>query len=136
MFLHLLDRGQRREFVRAAMHLVAADGVMDLREEDVLARARAEVGIPAEDLPGPARDQEDLLDGLAEAFDAPRPRRVLLLELLVLILSDGDVDDREQELLAAICDRLEVPRKELRRFSDFARRVLALREDGLELLDA
>jgi tellurite resistance protein len=136
VFLHLLFHGQRREFVRAAIEVVAADEVVDLREQDLLAQACAEVGIGSEDLPAPARDVEDLLEGLAQAFDTPRARRILLLELLVLALIDGDADEREQELVGTISGRLGVAHEELRALTDFAARLVQLRQDGLELLDA
>lgn len=134
MFLHLLDGAQRRELCRAALYVVAADGVVDLREEDALAQVRAELGfLDPDDLPRPPRDQDDLLDGL-EVFDTPERRRVLVLQLLILVLADDEQEERELEVLAAVCRRLDVSRAEFGRLRELARRILALRADGLELL--
>lgn len=134
MFLHLLDRAQRRELCRAAQHLVAIDDVVDLREEELLAQVRAELGfLDPDDLPLPPRDLDDLLDGL-EVFESGEARSILLLELLVLVLADGEVEERELELLAAICRRVDVSRDAFARLRELARRVLDLRADGLELL--
>lgn len=134
MFLHLLDRAQRRELCRAALHLVLADDVVDLREEEVLTQVRTELGfLDPDDLPHPPRDQDDLIDGL-EVFDTSESRRVLLLELLVLVLVDEDLDERELDVLGAICRRLDVSRDVFNHLRGFARRILDLRADGLELL--
>jgi hypothetical protein len=134
MFLHLLDRAQRREFCRAALHLIRADDVVDLREEELMARARAELGIAdPDDVPTPPRDLDDLLDGL-EVFEMTEAKNVLVLELLVLVLADGDIDEAELDELAAICRRLDVSRDAFGRLQQFARRLLDLRQDGLELL--
>lgn len=134
MFLHLLDRAQRRELCRAALHLALADDVVDLREEALLAQVRSDLGfLDPDDLPRPPRDQDDLLDGLA-VFDTAEASRVLVLELLVLVLADEDLDERELEVLGAICRRLDVSRDTFNHLRGFARRILDLRADGLELL--
>lgn len=134
MFLHLLDRAQRRELCRAALHLVAADGVVDLREEDVLAQVRSELGFfDPDDVPMPPRDVDALLDGL-EVFDTTEAKHVLVLQLLVLVLADGELEERELELLGAICRRLDVSRDAFARLREFARRTLDLRADGLDLI--
>lgn len=134
MFLHLLDRAQRRELCRAALHLIVADGVVDLREEEVLAQVRTELGFfDPDDLPHPPRDQDELIDGL-DVFDTSETRRVLVLELLVLTLADEDLDERELEVLGAICRRLDVSRDTFNHLRGFARRLLDVRADGLELL--
>ncbi len=135
MFLHLLDRAQRRELCRTALHLVAADGVVDRREEDVLALVRSELGFfDPDDVPAPARDLDALLEGLGDVFDTAEARSVLVLELLVLVLADGDLDERELEVLGAICRRVDVSRDAFARLREFARRVLDLRADGLDLI--
>ncbi|MCO5171818.1 MAG: TerB family tellurite resistance protein [Planctomycetes bacterium] len=135
MFLHLLDRAQRRELCRAALFLVAADEVVDLREEEALAHLRVALGsLDPDDLPRPPRDLDDLLEGLDEVFDTPERRRVLVLELAILVLADDEVDERELEVLAAVCRRLDVSRETFGRLRELARRVLALRADGMELL--
>lgn len=134
MFLHLLDRAQRRELCRAALHLVAADEVVDLREEAVLAQVRSELGFfDPDDVPMPPRDLDALLDGL-EVFDTTEAKNILVLQLLVLVLSDGELEERELELLGAICRRLDVSRDAFARLREFARRLLDLRADGLDLI--
>jgi hypothetical protein len=134
VFLHLLDRAQRRELCRAALHLIVADDVVDLREEEVLAQVRTELGFfDPDDLPHPPRDEEELIDGL-DVFDTSETRRVLVLELLVLVLADEDLDERELDVLGAICRRLDVSRDTFNHLRGFARRLLDVRADGLELL--
>lgn len=134
MFLHLLDRAQRRELCRAAMHLIAADGVVDLREEDVFAQVRSELGFfDPDDIPAPAPDLDALLEGL-EVFETTDVKNVLVLELLVLVLADGELDPRELERLGAICRRLDVSRDAFARLENLARRILDLRADGLDLI--
>ncbi len=134
MFLHLLDRAQRRELCRTALHLVAADGVVDLREEDVLAQVRSELGFfDPDDVPVPPKDLDALLDGL-DVFETREAKNVLVLQLLVLVLADGELEERELELMGAICRRLDVSRDAFARLRDLARRLLDLRADGLDLL--
>lgn len=134
MFLHLLDRPQRRELVRAALHLARADGVVDLREEDLLERMRVEVGFEAGDLPDPPASLDDLLDRVADAFDSPSARRVLLIELLRLVAADGMVEDEELGVVAALCRRLDLDKDAYRRCRAVARHLRDVEAEGLEVI--
>lgn len=132
MFLHLLDRPQRRELLRAAQLLAAADAVVDLREEALLERMRAELG--ADELPAPARDLDDLLEGLEVAFEDRPARRILLVELLRLVVADDAEDDEELDVVAAVCRRLDLSRGVHARARDLARRINAIEAEALDLI--
>ncbi len=134
MFTHLLDAPQRRELVRAARFLARADGVVDLREEDLLERMRIEVGFEADDLPEPPAQLVELLDGLESAFDEPSARRVLLIELLRLVVADGAVEDEELEVVAAICRRLDLDTSTYRACRGVARRLRDVEGEGLTVI--
>lgn len=132
MFLHLLDRPQRRELLRAAQLLARVDAVLDLREEALLERMRAELG--ADDLPASPRDLDDVLEGLEAAFEDRPSRRVLLVELLRLVVADDAEDDEELEVIAAVCRRLDLSRGVHARARDVARRINAVESDALDLI--
>lgn len=134
MFSHLLDPAQRRELVRSARFLARADGVVDLREEDILERMRLEVGFERDDLPEPPAKLLDLLDGLESAFDEPSARRVLLIELLRLVVADGAVEDEELEVVAAICRRLDLDTSTYRACRGVARRLRDVEAEGLTVI--
>src|SRR5688572_15813891 len=105
--MHRLDRAQRRILCRAARLLAKADGVADLREDEQLERLRIEAGFDA--LPPAARDLDDLLAGL-DVVDTLDARHMLLVELLRVGVADGDIDDDEMEVVAAVCRRLDISR--------------------------
>jgi uncharacterized tellurite resistance protein B-like protein len=136
MFMHLLDQPQRRELVRAARFLARADGVVDLREEEILERMRIEVGFEADDLPEPPARVVDLLDALEPAFEEPSARRVLLIELLRLVVADGSVEDEELEVVAGICRRLELDTATYRACRGVARRLRDVEAEGHAVIDA
>lgn len=134
MFTHLLDAPQRRELVRAARFLARADGVVDLREEDLLERMRIEVGFEADDLPEPPAQLVELLDGLESAFDEPSAGRVLLIELLRLVVADGAVEDEELEVVAGICRRLGLDSATYRACRGVARRLRDVEAEGYTVI--
>lgn len=134
MFSHLLDPAQRRELVRSARFLARADGVVDLREEDIIERMRVEVGFARDDLPEPPARLVDLLDGLEAAFDEPSARRILLIELLRLVVADGAAEDEELEVVAATCRRLHIDTQTYRACRGVARRLRDVEAEGLTVI--
>lgn len=132
MLQHLLDPAQRRLLCQAAQLLTGADGVLDLREEELLRRLRAACGAP--ELPAPPADLDALLARLEPAFPELPARRALLFELMRFVVADGAIDEDELDVIAAICRRLDLSRDVYRRCRDLARRLAALEQDALDLV--
>lgn len=127
MFLGELDAAQRRAFCGLAQYLILSDKVVDLREEQALVAARREMGM-SELVPVPEDEGEFL--ALASAFDSPEAQRTVLLEATYVAMADREMDDREQQLLDRLAERLGLLEPHLDAARRWAEAVLELRDRG------
>ena len=133
MFLHLLSAAQRRAFCRLAQLLMRADQVVDIREEVALEGCLAEMGLSKADLPPAPASLDEVLPEL-EAFDTLERRKLLLLELTVVLCADRDVDPGEVDAMQVLLERLDVEAELLPRLQAWAADYHQLLERGRALL--
>lgn len=133
MFLHQLTPAQRRAFARLAQLLIRADHVVDIREEAALHEALREMGLPAQELPPAPAALAEVVPELT-AFETLESRRILILELVVVICSDREADPREVDLLRELCDRLDMEDELVPRCHLIARDHHELMERGRALI--
>lgn len=93
----------RKAAVRNAIAVMTSDGRVDDRELDVLRRISERVGLPSDEL-------EKLLEEDAPAefvVPATREERVRqLLDMVLMMLADGEIDPREVEWCTAAAGRM------------------------------
>lgn len=96
MYLDQLSDVEKQAFSRLAYLLISYYGI-DEHEQKLYCAALGEMGITEPDV-------YDEIDAALEAaaFATPASRRIALLELLLLALADGDIEDEEQNMLDAI----------------------------------
>jgi hypothetical protein len=133
VFLHQLGPAQRHAFCRLAQLVIGQDRVIDIREEVALDTALAEMGLRKGDLPPAPRTLREMLPEL-EAFDSLESRRLLLLELAVLLCSDREVDPAEESLLQRLAAHLDVEEELLPRVEAWAHDYHQLLGRGRALL--
>jgi hypothetical protein len=93
MYLDLLEDFEKIAFSRLAYRLIAYHGIEE-HEEKLYYAALAEMGIGVPDL----EDEVDIhLE--CQAFMSLQSKRIALVELMVLALADGDLENEEQSLL-------------------------------------
>ena len=100
MYLDQLSDVEKHAFSRLAYLLISSHGI-DEHEEKLYYSALAEMGLNEPDL-------DSAIDASVEAaaFQSPAARRIALLELMLLALADGDIDDDEQNILDMIIGQL------------------------------
>lgn len=96
MYLDQLSDVEKLAFSRLAYLLISYYGI-DEHEQKLYCAALGEMGIVEPDI-------ADEIDAALEAaaFATPSSRRIALLELMLLALADGDIEDEEQNMLDAI----------------------------------
>ena len=69
---------------------------------------------------------------VAESFRTQKERSIVLLELLLLAHSDGELHQKEERVLHSIADELDVSREELGIMQNWALRQVALVQEASE----
>ena len=96
MYLDQLNELEKVAFSRLSYLLISYYGI-DEHEERLFYSALGEMGISQPDLDGEISPAVE-----AAAFSSPHAKRIALLELMLLALADGDIDDDEQNILDLI----------------------------------
>lgn len=107
MYLDLLNEGEKIAFSRLAYLLISYYGI-DEHEEKLYYAALAEMGLGEPDLEG-----EIHIEVECGAFQSMASRRIALLELMLMALADGDLDDDEAHMLDAIINEFRFPTETL-----------------------
>lgn len=101
MYLDRLSDVEKIAFSRLAYLLISYYGIDD-HEQKLYYAALAEMGLGEPDV------FDEINPGVeAQAFASPASRRIALLELMLLALADGDIDDDEQNILDLIISQFE-----------------------------
>jgi len=93
MYLDQLNEVEKVAFARLSYLLISYYGIDD-HEQKLYYAALSEMGLADPEL-------YDEIDPSVEvaAFTSPASKRIALLELMLLALADGDIDDDEQNIL-------------------------------------
>ncbi|HYE95290.1 MAG TPA: TerB family tellurite resistance protein [Rubricoccaceae bacterium] len=125
MRLHELSREQQRAFLILARQVVTADDRLALQEVERLDLLGREMGLS--DLPA------DAPDAVADAnylFETPKARTLALLNLLLVALADGALDEREYAVVRRVAAAFPVAEDEWMWMVDWARRYAALQGEA------
>jgi hypothetical protein len=96
MYLDRLNDVEKVAFSRLAYLLISYYGIDD-HEQKLFYSALGEMGLDGSDLEG------EIVPAIeAAAFQSPAAKRIALLELLLLALADGDLEESEQNVLDVI----------------------------------
>lgn len=96
MYLDQLSEVEKIAFSRLSYLLISYYGI-DEHEQKLYCAALGEMGLTEGDVEGEIDVATE-----AAAFNTPASRRIALLELMLLALADGDVEDEEQNMLDVI----------------------------------
>lgn len=133
MYLHLLQYPEHKiAFMRLARLLAGADGFVARNERSYLHAFMDELGMPEESEPA-VGDPADLGTWLRGVQDE-HVKRVFLAELMLLVLADGNMGGKEQRILEDVKRVFGCPDEVYERFMDWAKRMDALRTEGVKLI--
>ena len=108
MFLFRLNSDQQSIFCHAALHLIAADGKLQGREQEIKDEILREIA--PSDYPDELEDLTSLVLGVGHAFQG-EGRKIFLLELAGVATADLELHPEERALLQRFGDELGLAEK-------------------------
>jgi tellurite resistance protein len=133
LYLHLLQKPEHKiAFMRLARLLAGADGFVARNERSYLHAFMDELGMPEESEPA-VGDPADLGTWLRGVQDE-HVKRVFLAELMLLVLADGNMGEKEQQILEEVKRVFGCSDEVFERFRNWAQRMDQLRTEGVKLI--
>lgn len=127
MLLMKLEAKEKFAFLQLAHYLARIDGEYGQREQDVIEEYCVEMGIENSVM----FDNSDFrLNETLNAFKSLKSKKIVVLELMILVHIDDKFDLKEAELTQEIIDHFNLDEKELKNFSAWGKAVSALYEQG------
>lgn len=127
MLLMKLQTKEKFAFLQLAQHLARVDGEYGNKEQDVIDEYCVEMGI---DKPRVFNEEDFNLDDILSAFKTTKSKKIVILELMILVHIDDKYDNKEHELTQKIVDYFKINEKDLKYFSYWGKAVSSLYEQG------
>ena len=105
MFLNSLNPTEKDNFMKLAVAVIKADGIVEESEKQILSAYANEMLIPICNL-----DEQFDVDSIIKEFamtSTPQTKRIIFLELLALAFADGNYATEEKALLQQLADAFE-----------------------------
>lgn len=102
MFLNSLNSEEKNNFMKLAVAIMKADGVIEESEKQIISVYAAEMQIPVCNV-----DSYENVDAIIDAFAANstmQTKRIVFLELLALALADGNYAQEEKTLVQQVAN--------------------------------
>ena len=132
MFLYNLNLPEKMAFMQLAKHIVVLDdNKIDESEAHILTLMGNEMGISINDSLSIDFD----LDQLADAFKSKTTRKICLLELISLAISNSDYDKKQSSLIESLASRFDMIEDEIVEIKTFIEKATAIFEEGKKLIN-
>lgn len=108
MFLNSLNPTEKDSFMKLAVAIIKADGVVEESEKQILSAYANEMQIPVCNL-----DEQSDTDSIIKEFamnSTVQTKRIVFLELLALAFADGNYAVEEKALVQQLADAFEFDR--------------------------
>lgn len=108
MFLNSLNSTEKDNFMKLAVAVIKADGVVEESEKQILSAYANEMLIPVCNL-----DEQCDADSVIKEFalnSTPQTKRMIFLELLALAFADGNYATEEKTLVQQLANVFEIDR--------------------------
>lgn len=108
MFLNSLNPTEKDNFMKLAVAVIKADGVVEESEKQILSAYANEMPIPVCNL-----DEQCDADSIIKEFamtSTPQTKRIIFFELLALAFADGNYATEEKALVQQLADAFEFDR--------------------------
>lgn len=108
MFLSSLNPTEKNNFMKLAVAVIKADGVVEESEKQILSAYANEMLIPVCNL-----DEQFDANSIIKEFamiSTPQAKRIIFLELLALAFADGNYATEERTLVQQMADAFEFNR--------------------------
>ncbi|MDY0052214.1 MAG: TerB family tellurite resistance protein [Aliarcobacter sp.] len=125
MLLMKLQSKEKFSFLQLAHYLAQIDNKYGPREEEILLEYCTEMGIENLD----SFDSENFsLDGILKDFKSEQSKRIVILELMILIHIDHTFHLNEQKLIQKISDNFGISIEDVNDYSQWGKSVAMLYE--------
>ena len=123
MLLMKLETKEKFSFLQLAHYLARVDNKFGEKEEEIILEYCIEMGIDNID----TFDMESFcLDKILNDFKSKKSKKIVLLELMILIHIDNNVDKKELELIKQISEKFEITLEDSYDFSQWGKSVAML----------
>jgi len=127
MLLMKLQTKEKFAFLQLAQYLARIDGEYGNKEQDVIDEYCVEMGI---DKPNIFNIEDFDLDTILGQFKSTKSKKIVVLELMILVHIDDKFDLKEFELTKKIVERFNINNKDLKYYSYWGKAVSSLYEQG------
>ena len=130
MFLNKLDREEQITFLKLAHYIARIDGDFSTNEKNVIQTYCLEMQI--EDI---VYNEKDIhLDVLLSNIKSTKNQKIVLLEIMALIYSDG-LHQQEQEILNIILDKYHISSELALLYAEWTKTILSIVKQGQILIE-
>jgi len=132
MLLMKLEPKEKFSFLQLAHYLARIDNEYGEKEQEVILEYCAEMGIDNDD----AFETEDFsLKDTLKDFKSVKSKKIVILELMILIHADDKFDLQERTLIKQINETFSFSDKEIDFYSQWGKAVAALYSQGKLFID-
>ena len=107
MFLNQLENKNKRLFLKVCVLASLSDGVFAKEEREMITAYCKEMNVP-EEVPDCPETMNDLLEEIAQNT-SEKEKKIIVLEILGLLRSDGIFEDMEKTFVDTLAEKLDVP---------------------------
>lgn len=131
MLLMKLEAREKFAFLQLAHYLARIDGIFKKDEEEIIQEYCAEMGIDNSEYF--EMDSFDL-EATILNFKSRKSKKIVVLELMILVHIDDKFDINEYELVKKLFISFNLSENELKEYSSWGMAVSALYERGINLI--
>jgi len=129
MFLNKLEDNEKKAFLALAHHIARCDGNFSGNEHNIIAIYCFEMQI--EDIG--YSDTNFNLNTILEEFRSEEHIKIVLLEIMALIYSDG-LHHEEQKILNVIIDKFNINKELVVVYAEWSKAILSISNQGQALI--
>ena len=130
MLLIKLDNREKFAFLQLAYYIAYIDGEFEKKEENIIEEYCAEMGIEKIDFNIDDFNLEETIKDIKSQYS----KKIVTLELMILIHSDDRFDTLEEEILDKIIEFFHISKEDLLFYSQWGKMVSALYIQGKLLI--
>ncbi len=127
MLLMKLEPKEKFSFLQLAHYLARIDNEYGEKEQEIILEYCAEMGIDNDDM---FEIDEFCLDATLKDFKSKASKKIVILELMILIHADDKFDFKERSLMKRIHEAFEFSQNDVEHYSQWGKAVAALYEQG------
>ena len=126
MLLMKLNNKEKFAFLQLAYHIAYIDGELQTKEENIIDEYCAEMGIERVDFNIEEFNLEETLNDINTTYS----KKIVILELMILIHSDDRFHELEEKVISQIIQSFNITQEQLSMYSQWGKMVSALYVQG------